>query len=44
MFGIGSTELLVISGIMLLLFGKRLPSVMKSIGQSLSEFRKGFEN
>lgn len=44
MFGIGPMELLVIGGIMLLLFGKRLPGVMKSIGQGLSEFRKGFED
>lgn len=41
MFGIGHTELLVIGVIVLLLFGNRLPSVMRSLGRSVVEFKKG---
>jgi sec-independent protein translocase protein TatA len=33
--------LLVIAGIVLLLFGNRLPSVMRSLGRSVVEFKKG---
>jgi sec-independent protein translocase protein TatA len=41
-FGIpGGYELLVIAGIMLLLFGNRLPNVMRSLGKSVTEFKKG---
>lgn len=42
MFGLpGGWELLVVLGIVLLLFGNRLPSVMRSLGQSITEFKKG---
>jgi sec-independent protein translocase protein TatA len=41
MFGIGPTELIVFAFIALLLFGNRLPSVMRSLGQGISEFKKG---
>lgn len=42
MFGTpGLAELVVIGVIVLLLFGKRLPGVMKSLGQSIVEFKKG---
>lgn len=41
MFGIGHTELIVVAFVALLLFGSRLPSVMRSLGQSISEFRNG---
>ncbi|NLY02609.1 MAG: twin-arginine translocase TatA/TatE family subunit [Rhodopirellula sp.] len=41
MFGVGPTELLIIGVIGLLLFGNRLPSVMHSLGKSLTEFQKG---
>lgn len=41
MFVPGGWELLVILGIVLLLFGNRLPSVMRSLGQSITEFKKG---
>jgi sec-independent protein translocase protein TatA len=37
----GPMELMIIGGIMLLLFGSRLPSVMRSLGQSITEFKKG---
>jgi sec-independent protein translocase protein TatA len=40
-FGIGSTELLVILGIVLLLFGgTKLPSLARGLGQSVKEFKK----
>ncbi len=39
--GIGSTELLVILAIILLLFGgSKLPSLAKGLGQSVKEFKK----
>ena len=40
-FGIGPTELLVVSAIVLLLFGNRLPEAMRGIGRGLKEFRDG---
>ncbi len=42
--GIGAVELLVFATIVLLLFGKRLPAVMRSIGASIQEFRKGLQS
>ena len=39
--GTGLAELLVFSFIVLLLFGKRLPDVMGSLGRSIVEFKKG---
>lgn len=44
MFGIGPTEMLVVGGVMLLLFGSRLPSVMRSLGQSVTEFKRGIND
>jgi sec-independent protein translocase protein TatA len=41
MFGIGTTELLVVGVVVLLLFGNRLPSVMRGLGGGLREFRDG---
>lgn len=39
---IGSTELLLISGIALLLFGgKKLPEMMRGLGKGVREFKKG---
>ena len=37
----GPMELVVIAGIGLLLFGNRLPQVMRSLGKSVVEFKKG---
>lgn len=41
MFGLGPTELIVVLFVALLLFGSRLPSVMRSMGRSVTEFKKG---
>jgi sec-independent protein translocase protein TatA len=41
MFGLGTTELLIIAGIVLLVFGaKRLPEIGKGLGGAIREFRK----
>ena len=41
MFGIGSTEMMILMVIALLLFGKRLPEVARSLGKGMMEFKKG---
>jgi sec-independent protein translocase protein TatA len=41
MFGIGHLELLVVAFVGLILFGNRLPQVMRSLGQSVTEFKQG---
>ena len=38
---IGGYELMAIGLISLLIFGNRLPSVMRSLGKSVTEFKKG---
>ena len=40
---IGPLELGVIALIVLLLFGSRIPSVMRSLGQGMMEFKKGVQ-
>jgi sec-independent protein translocase protein TatA len=42
-FGIGPMELVIFGAVILLLFGNRLPSVMRSMGQGLMEFKKGVQ-
>jgi len=37
----GYFELIVIGLVGLLLFGKRVPSVMRSVGEAVSQFRRG---
>lgn len=37
----GIQELLIVAAICLLLFGSRLPKVMGSLGQGITEFKKG---
>lgn len=41
MFGIGSMEMVILFVIALLLFGKRLPEVARSVGKGMTEFKKG---
>jgi len=38
---LGATELMVVGFVALLIFGNRLPSVMRSLGKSVTEFKKG---
>jgi sec-independent protein translocase protein TatA len=37
----GPTELMIVGFVSLLIFGNRLPSVMRSLGKSVTEFKKG---
>ncbi len=37
----GPMELLIIGFVVLLIFGNRLPGVMRSLGKSVIEFKKG---
>lgn len=41
MFGIGQWELIIILVVIFLLFGNRLPSVMRSLGRGVVEFKEG---
>lgn len=41
MFGIGPMEMVIGSIIALLLFGKNLPNVARSLGKGMMEFKKG---
>ncbi|WP_169979274.1 Sec-independent protein translocase subunit TatA/TatB [Tautonia rosea] len=40
--GVGPQEMVVIAILGVLLFGKRLPEVGKSLGKGIAEFRRGF--
>jgi len=41
---IGTTELIIILVVLLLLFGaRRIPEIARSIGQSLNEFKRGLK-
>lgn len=43
-FGTHPVELLIVAAVALLLFGKRLPDVMRSLGKSVTEFKKGIND
>ena len=38
---LGGPELIIIAFVALLVFGNRLPSVMRSLGKSVTEFKNG---
>ena len=39
----GPTQLIIVLVVVLLLFGNRLPSVMRSLGLGITEFKKGIQ-
>lgn len=39
--GLGTVELVVVAVVILLLFGARLPRVMRSLGEGIVEFKRG---
>ncbi|MFM8223854.1 MAG: twin-arginine translocase TatA/TatE family subunit [Planctomycetaceae bacterium] len=41
MFGIETTEMFILFVVALLLFGKRLPEVARTVGKGVADFRKG---
>jgi sec-independent protein translocase protein TatA len=43
MFGLGGQEILLLIILGILLFGKRLPEVGRSLGKTATEFRKGLK-
>ena len=44
MFGLGTTEILVIAIIVLLLFGgKKIPELMKGLGKGVKSFKDGMK-
>lgn len=43
MFGFGHWEVLIVMLVVLLLFGNRLPALARSMGMSLTEFKKGIK-
>jgi len=44
MFGLGPLELSIVGIIAVLLFGKRLPEVGRSLGKGIVEFKKGLHD
>lgn len=43
MFNLSPQELIVVGLIAVLLFGNKLPSVMRSLGKGMTEFQKGLK-
>jgi sec-independent protein translocase protein TatA len=44
MFGLGVQEMIIVGIVALLLFGKRLPEVARSLGSSYHQFRRGLQD
>lgn len=44
MFGLNPMELMIVGAIAVLLFGNKLPSVARSLGKSMTEFKKGISD
>lgn len=44
MFGLGGWEMLIILLVALMLFGRRLPEIMRGLGSSAREFKKGMSD
>jgi sec-independent protein translocase protein TatA len=45
MFGLGTTELVIIAFVIVLLFGgKKLPALGKSMGSAITNFKKGLSS
>lgn len=44
MFGLNPVELVVIGVVAVLLFGNKLPNVARSMGKSLTEFKRGMQD
>jgi sec-independent protein translocase protein TatA len=44
MFGLGWSEMMIVGVIAVLLFGKRLPEVARSLGKGVVEFKKGLRD
>ena len=42
--GIGTPELIIFGALAVILFGSRLPSVARSMGKSIVEFKKGMKD
>ena len=43
-FGLGPMELFIVAIVILLLFGSRLPTMMRSLGRGVVEFKKGLHD
>jgi sec-independent protein translocase protein TatA len=44
MFGLGPMEMVIVGVVAVLLFGSRLPSVARSLGKSMTEFKRGMND
>jgi len=45
MFGLGASEIIILAGILVLFFGsKKVPELVRSIGEAIRYIRKGFSD